>query len=425
MPALSGGLCPALSGGRLTSVRGQTPPPHVAKIVSGANIVPALHQSSQPAVQLARCIGSSSAQRIELRVVQHGGATSSATRPRPRSPERQDERHLRADSPYEAEPQAEPQASADQAPLLVWTRLGVDNMKSLGLYETLGEPAVGSELLADVRHEFFDADDMTECLARGWVKQQAVRAAPSQVPRLKSPGQWRRNARPTSDERSARTNEEEQDWADDFISHRKISNYAHRTEEVQLEQTATTNLETVGLTDRTASGSSSPTASLCDRSARSEPDDGAEEMEVINCRTLREELSQLRSLQAPADCRTLQEELAELRSLKGSSSVTEPGIQDVGDKGARIRLFSSQPAAEPAQQAQTQEKLKRLIQDASADNRNGNEKLQKNLEDWMVRREQAQQEQVISADRQIRNLQHEVEQLRALHAKEKGHMPGS
>lgn len=63
------------------------------------------------------------------------------------------------------------------------------------------------------------------------------------------------------------------------------------------------------------------------------------------------------------------------------------------------------------------EKLKQLITDASGgDSRKGGEHLQKSLEDWMVRWERAQQDHVTAADQQIRHLQHEVEQLRALKA---------
>jgi len=73
-------------------------------------------------------------------------------------------------------------------------------------------------------------------------------------------------------------------------------------------------------------------------------------------------------------------------------------------------------SSDQTNQAQMQDKLKQLITEAADGSRQGTEHLQKSLEDWMVRWERAQQEHVIAADQQIRNLQDEVEQLRALKA---------
>jgi len=190
----------------------------------------------------------------------------------------------------------------------------------------------------------------------------------------------------SADRKSSRSNEE--DWADDFISHRKISNYAHvaRCEEGQPEQAGGQPEQVPLSSNRTGSeddgcSDESPTHFGSD----SEPECSPEvDMEVINCRTFQDD---------PSDWQ--------------GSGCPEPEVE----------LPTERP-----QQAQMQAKLKQLITEAANGSRNGTDHLQKSLEDWMVRWERVQQEHVIAADQQIRNLQHEVEQLRALkasvHAKE-------
>lgn len=175
-----------------------------------------------------------------------------------------------------------------------------------------------------------------------------------------------RRQRSNSASLSPRSNgDEEQDFAEpqQFISHRQMGEGPpRRTMEVYLEQA-----RQQATFERSSSGSGAPSNEPSTGRA-SEPERQPESVrkQVIN---VRERLSK--------------------NTEKGDDNTTQ----------ARMRA-----------------KLKQLVQEAADPVKKGDDHLQKNLDDWMVSWEQAQQEHVISADQQIRHLQREVEQLRALKA---------